>query len=220
MALSDFTISQPRPLPVFILADTSGSMSVDGKIQSLVIALNDMLVSLQSERFRSIDLQLALITFGQSVTVNQPVSVSKISSPFQLEAAGPTPMGEAFSMLLSMLEDHEVVSSRAYRPFIILVSDGVPTDEWEEALQKLKQSARASKATRLAMAIGGDADKEMLRLFPNHLEAPLFEAHNAKDIARFFRFVTLSIQATGRSITPNAPTLAQLPSVDDLDELF
>ena len=125
-----------------------------------------MLVSLQSERFRSIDLQLALITFGQSVTVNQPVSVSKISSPFQLEAAGPTPMGEAFSMLLSMLEDHEVVSSRAYRPFIIL------------------------------------------------------EAHNAKDIARFFRFVTLSIQATGRSITPNAPTLAQLPSVDDLDELF
>lgn len=31
--LKDFTIAEARPLPVVILADVSGSMSVDGKIE-------------------------------------------------------------------------------------------------------------------------------------------------------------------------------------------
>ena len=43
--LSDFTIATPRPLPVIVLADISGSMSENGKIDSLNQALEEMIKS-------------------------------------------------------------------------------------------------------------------------------------------------------------------------------
>ncbi len=43
MAMQQFAAATARPLPVIILADISGSMSVDGKIDALNAALKDML---------------------------------------------------------------------------------------------------------------------------------------------------------------------------------
>ncbi len=47
--LSDFTIATPRPLPVIVLADISGSMSENGKIDSLNHALDEMIKSFATE---------------------------------------------------------------------------------------------------------------------------------------------------------------------------
>lgn len=41
---------------------------------------------------------------------------------------------------------------------------------------------KEQNALRMAMAIGRDADKTYLTEFVNDLEAPVFEAHHAKDI--------------------------------------
>ena len=72
-------------------------------------------------------------------------------------AAGNTPMGAAFDLVVKMVEDHAQIPSRAYRPTVVLVSDGQPNDEWREPLQRLLASDRASKASRFVLGIGDDA---------------------------------------------------------------
>ena len=136
-----------------------------------------------------------------------------------LRADGRTPMGAAFSEACKLIEDKERIPSRAYRPVLILVSDGHPTDIWEQEFDALCGSERAQKATRFAMAIGADADLDMLGRFANDKESPVFKAHEARDIHRFFRAVTMSVTARSRSASPNAGApliLAAIPD-DDLD---
>lgn len=125
-------------------------------------------------------------------------------------------MGSAFAMARQWLEDKELVPSRAYRPVLVLVSDGEPTDDWQEPLAALKASERGQKATRFAMAIGADADRAMLRQFTNDLEAPVFEADGARDIVKFFRAVTMSVMARSTSGSPN--TAQPLSMSDDLED--
>ena len=69
------------------------------------------------------------------------------------------------------------------------------------------------------MAIGADADRAMLARFANVPEAPVFEGHEARDILRFFRAVTMSVVARSASPTPDEPAAMQLSDIpdDDLD---
>lgn len=45
-------------------------------------------------------------------------------------------MGEAFDLVREMVEDRDIVSSRAYAPTVVLISDGIPTDCSEEIYSK------------------------------------------------------------------------------------
>ncbi|MFM0327318.1 vWA domain-containing protein [Caballeronia glebae] len=219
--LKDFTIAQARPLPVIVLADVSGSMAEDGKIEALNQALKEMIAAFAGESRLRAQIQVGLITFGgANARVNLPlVAAQDIATVDTLQAAGATPMGAAFEEARRLIEDRDRVPSRAYRPVLVLVSDGQPTDDWEPAFDALNRAERAQKATRFAMAIGADADTHMLAGFVNDRESPVFQAHEARDISRFFRAVTMSVTARSRSATPNASAplaLADIPEDDDL----
>ncbi|SAK99778.1 von Willebrand factor type A domain protein [Caballeronia calidae] len=220
--LKDFTLAEARPLPVIVLADVSGSMSEDGKIEALNQALQDMIKAFAAEPRMRAEIQVGLITFGGSrADVHLPLAPAhRISSVETLRADGRTPMGAAFNEARLLIENRDLIPSRAYRPVLVLVSDGQPTDDWEPAFDALCRAERAQKATRFAMAIGADSDTNMLKRFANDVESPLFEAHEAHDIPRFFRAVTMSVTARSRSATPNAPlplSLADMPGDDELD---
>ncbi len=220
--LKDFTVAEARPLPVIVLADVSGSMSVDGKIEALNQALKEMIAGFARESSTRAEIQVGLITFGgKQAKVHLPLAPAhQISEVTPLRADGNTPMGAAFAEGRALIEDKERIPSRAYRPVLVLVSDGHPTDSWEEAFAALCGSERAQKATRFAMAIGADADVDMLGRFANDKESPVFKAHEARDIHRFFHAVTMSVTARSRSATPNSAApliLAAIPDDDDLD---
>lgn len=220
--LKSFAAPQPRPLPVIVLADVSGSMVEGNKIELLNVALRDMVSSFAKESRLRAEIQVGLITFGgRAAEEHLPlVAAHEVTAMKPLAASGPTPMGKAFDLACRLLEDKERIPSRAYRPVLVLVSDGAPTDDWEQPLQALCSSERGSKASRFAMAIGADADREMLRQFPNGPEATLFEAHDARDIVRFFRAVTMSVASRSASATPDQSVgldLGMVPPDDDLD---
>ena len=99
MGLNDFSITKERALPIFILADTSGSMEGE-KIQAVNRAIQEMIVSLRNaDEVRGV-FKVSIITFGgDKVTVQQyPTNVDIIEFE-ELEAAGRTPMGEAISVV-------------------------------------------------------------------------------------------------------------------------
>ena len=206
MAMKDFAVTTARPLPVIILADTSGSMGVDGKIDALNQSLRDMVKSFAAESRLRAEIHLGVITFGGEAKAHLPLSAAhQIQDIQEFGAEGGTPLGAALTLARHMVEDRELIPSRAYRPVLVLVSDGLPTDDWEGSFRDLLASDRAAKATRVALAIGNDADEAMLSQFGNDLEAPLFHANNAAEIGRFFRAVTMSVSAHSRSQSPNQP---------------
>jgi len=116
-----------------------------------------------------------------------------------------------------MIEDRETVPSRAYRPTLVLVSDGVPTDDWRTPLATLLTSERASKATRFAMGVGADADRETLTAFLANDEGRVFEAHEAREIKNFFRWVTMSVTTRSRSANPNSVVMVEPTDLDEFD---
>lgn len=200
MPIKDFAVKAARPLPVIILADTSGSMSIDGKIEAMNQSLRDMVKSFAAESRVRGEIHLGVITFGGSATAHLPLTPAhQIQGIDEFVASGGTPMGAAMDIARQLVEDQALIPSRAYRPILVLISDGHPTDDWEGPFHALLASERAMKATRIALAIGNDADEAMLNEFANDLEAPLFHADNAAEIVRFFRAVTMSVTARSRS---------------------
>lgn len=62
--LKKFQVQTARPLPIIVLADTSGSMAVDGKIEALNKGLKDMVQSFSKESRLRAEIQVSVITFG------------------------------------------------------------------------------------------------------------------------------------------------------------
>lgn len=207
MAIQSVTVTQARPLPVFLLLDVSGSMSVNGKMEALNQAAQEFLETLAAEStFRS-ELQVAIITFGGTAQLHLPLTQAKDARWTPMQAQGGTPLGEALTLLTGLIEDPAQVPSRAYRPTVVLASDGQPNGAWEAPLEHFLKSPRASKAFRFALGIGEDADQGMLKRFLADPQAEVYTARHAKSLIEFFRWVTMSVTARSHSATPDAPML-------------
>jgi uncharacterized protein YegL len=197
-----------RILPVVLLLDTSGSMREDDKIEVLNDSVTEMIEELTEVDAGHGYITLSIITFGgdsaKLVTNNVPVADIEYAS---LKANGRTPMGDAFRIARELIGDREAFSSRSYRPTLALVSDGIPTDpSWDPELTRLVESERGSKAARFALAIGTDADRELLARFSG---GEVHEASEAAQIRNFLQFVTTTItQATLSSFEPDVPVEA------------
>lgn len=227
MALKNFVAREPRPLPIFILADTSGSMRGE-KIDELNLALREMVNSLNAADDIRGKFQLSIISFGgDEVNTVQPLTDIEGLELEELSAAGKTPMGAALETAKELIEDKEIVTSRAYAPTVVLISDGIPTDcteeiykskkyaEWEPIIE-FHKGERSSKCQCLALGIGDDADTDMLKAFINNPEIPVIKAHDVSGITKFFRWVTMSTVARMNSVNPNEVTF--IAPVFDMDE--
>jgi uncharacterized protein YegL len=222
----DFTVSTARPLPVLLLADVSGSMSVDGKIEALNAAIAEMLGTFAAEDEIRGEIHLGVITFGgNGAALELPLRPARDIVWRELACGGQTPMAEAFLLARDILENRTMVPSRAYTPTLVLVSDGKPTMtdrkiDWGDALSSLLTSARASKAMRLAVGIGADVDAEavqVLRSFVADPAIPVFRADEARQVMSFFRWVTMSVTNRVRSADPNTVQPAALVTLRPSD---
>lgn len=214
----EFTVASARPLPVIVLADVSGSIAANGKIEVLNKAVAEMIAIFSEEDDTRAEIHVSVITFGAGgAKINKPLKPAGEITWADMAASGGTPLGGAFMIAQQLIEDRNVIPRRAYRPTIVLVSDGVPTDDWKSPLASLVESERASKASRFAMAIGEDADKETLKAFLADGEARVFEAHEAREIKKFFRWVTMSVTTRSRSANPNSVVVVEPTDLDEFD---
>ena len=217
-SLREFTVPSARPLPVVLLADVSGSMGIDGKIAALNTAVAEMVASFAEEENGAAEVHLAVVTFGGTAALHVPLTPASDVLWTPMEAKGRTPLGAALEIATDLIEDRERVPSRAYRPSMVLVSDGLPNDEWEGPLHRMLTSERSAKAERFALGVGADADREMLRRFLDDPAGRVFEAHEGGEIQRFFRWVTMSVTSRSRSGEPNLTVDVAPPDLDDFGE--
>jgi len=114
---------------------------------------------------------------------------------------------------------------------LALISDGQPTDDFERGLQALMREPWGKKAVRVAIAIGEDADLDVLRQFIGHNELKPLQANNPEALVRQIKWVSTAVlqsasapasQATGLAAGLNVPipkppaTVAVPPSAGDV----
>ena len=198
---SKYTTPEPKPLPVILLLDNSGSMT-GKKIAALNKAVHEMIESFKQFETHELHINVSIITFGP-VNLHLPYTSANDVTWTDLKTVGATPLGGALTMAKAMIECKQTTPSRAYRPAVVLVSDGMPTDRWEQAMNDFVSGGRSAKCDRMAMAIGSEASTHVLNMFVDGTPNPLFEANNAKDLAKFFKRVTMSVTTRSASKNPN-----------------
>ena len=214
--LVEYSTAPARVLPVILLTDISGSMSVDGKIEALNSAVSEMIPSLAAESDSRVEINVAVITFGNDeALLHLNLTPSRDVKWSPLCAAGRTPLGAALRAARRVLDDRSIITSSSYRPAVVLISDGLPTDDWEQPLQELLSSERASKADRFAMAIGDDADMNVLQKFVGANGPNVFKAHEAARIRTFFKLVTMSVSMRSRQLDPNSVVSVNPDEIND-----
>ena len=223
-----FTTRDPRYLPVFLLIDQSGSMAevlnpeetvstgqtffddgiewdlVEGGTSRAMILNQSLARLIQSfARLEKMDfgIKVAMITFSDEAILSQNLEFASAIKPQAIVPNGNTAMGAALGILTQIINDRQQVSSRSYRPVVILVSDGRPTDQWSSALKQFKAGPRTSKCQKLALAIGDEAG-EALAEFVDSPEQ-VVNAKRPEEIVEFFKQVTMSVTSRTLSANPN-----------------
>lgn len=228
--VSRFTQTKVRSMPVILLLDVSDSMNIveggdyvrtgkfeetDGhkveivtgntitRIDYLNKSVNAMLKAFQDQANKQLPVQMGVITFGEKVEQVMPLTnVLDIINIEELSGSGNTPLKETLEKAKKLIEDTKQITSKDYRPCVVLVSDGEANPGWENALDKFISDGRSSKCDRWAVSISKDADKKMLRRFAVNDEQ-LLEADEAEKIAECFKLITMSVLIRSKSQNPN-----------------
>jgi uncharacterized protein YegL len=184
-----------RPLHFFWIVDCSGSMSIDGKIQELNTAIKEALPHMKkvADENPNADVFVRALKFssGAQWHVSQPTALA-VFEWSDLTAEGLTDMGRAFSMIAEQLKIPPM-TDRALPPVLVLLSDGHPTDNYKEGLKALMAQPWGKKAVRVAIAIGRDADEEVLQEFIGHPEFKPLRANNPETLAKQIRWVSTAV---------------------------
>ena len=184
-----------RPLHFIWMADCSGSMGVDGKIQSLNTAIKEALPNMRAVAQENPNAQVLVraikFSTGAQWHVSQPTEVADFRWE-DLSAGGVTDMGRALSLVAEQLRIPPM-SERALPPVLVLISDGQPTDDYESGLKALMDEPWGRKAVRIAIAIGEDADTEVLQRFIGNPELKPLQANNPEALVKYIKWASTAV---------------------------
>lgn len=190
-----------RPLHFIWMADCSGSMAVDGKIQSLNTAIKEAIPNMQAVADENPNAQVLVravkFSDGAQWHVSRPTDIAEFKWE-DLQAGGVTAMGRALTIVADQLRIPPM-TERALPPVLVLISDGQPTDDFSGGLQALMSEPWGRKAVRVAIAIGEDADHEVLKKFIANPELEPLQANNPESLIKYIRWVSTAVLKSASS---------------------
>ncbi len=199
LRLEELTDNPTARVPVCLALDTSGSMSGQ-KITELNQAVSTFFRTVRDDEMASISAEIAVVTFGHNVSKLIDFAGIERQSVPSFKADGATPMGEAVNLCLDMLEQAKRVYSDLgvdyFQPWLVLMTDGEPTDDVRTAVQRCKDMVNSRKLTVFPIAIGKDANVSKLGQFSPRLQPMRMEA---TDLKRFFAWLSKSVNAVSLS---------------------
>ncbi len=207
-----------RQLVLFFIVDTSGSM-MGKKITTVNEAIRNVLPELPKAAGADIDLKIACLKFSSGCEWMYPTPVAAESFSWQeLQADGVTDLGAACEELSNKLSRNEFLTapSGSVAPVLFLMSDGEPTDNYKNGLEKLKNNNWYKFAIKVALAVGNDANTDVLRDFTDgedNERKAVITAHNSESLKKWIQKVSITSAMIGSKSMPT--TNGQPPSKQD-----
>lgn len=190
-----------RVMPLIFMVDTSGSMG-GTKIAALNTAVRESLNEVGEISHNNADAQIKVGALEFSSDAKWMYQQLEDSETFQwqdLQAGGLTSFGAAINELNTKLSKSNGFMSEPSgmrAPAIILLSDGEPTDEYKHALDKIKGNKWFSIAVKIAIAIGDDANKDVLAEFTGNIES-VITVHDIDQLKKIIRVVSVTSSMVG-----------------------
>lgn len=194
-----------RRLPIYLLIDTSGSMTGEA-IEAVRSGLQLLVSALRQDPYALETAYLSIITFDSEA--RQTVPLTDLPS-FQLptiQATGLTAMGSALKLLADCIDREVIKKSNEnargdWKPVVFMLTDGAPTDNLNEGLEALK---KIKVGNLVLCGAGSGADNNTLKQIANiQGEKGMvisLDTADQKTLSAFFKWVTQSISVTSKKI--------------------
>lgn len=190
-------------LPVCLVLDTSASMT-GTPIKELQEGVDTFFNALINDEVAKYSAEVAVVTFGGQV--DMPVDFAAVTGQTipSLKADGWTPMGEAVEKALELLSTRKEEYKRAgvdyYQPWLVLMTDGAPTDDISRASKLVDELTREKKLAVFAIGIGNEADmKELTKLAGGRPPLKL----KGLEFSKFFLWLSASVSRVSQSVPGN-----------------
>jgi uncharacterized protein YegL len=212
-----------RPLHFIWILDCSYSME-GKKIQELNHAIREALPHMKEVAADNVNAEVLVRAVKFSDGAKWHVAETTPVEDFKwqdLQVDGMTDMGAAFRLVADQLK-MPPMTERGLPPVLVLISDGQPTDDFESGLKELMALPWGKKAVRIGIAIGEDADMDVLQQFIGNKELQPLKAQNAEQLVNYIRWVSTAVlQAASAppsqvtdSISDNNVPIPAIPTVD------
>lgn len=205
---SEFADNPEPRCPCLLLLDVSGSMGGE-PIAQLNAGLATFQNELASDQLAMKRVEVGIVTFGP-VRTELPFQSASNFYPPNLSAQGDTPMGEAIQQGLEMVrqrkDEYRTNGISYYRPWVFLITDGAPTDNWQSAAAAVREGEASKAFAFFAIGVKG-ANMEILKQIsarePLMLDGLRFSS--------LFSWLSSSLRSVSRS-TPGTEVPLQPPS--------
>ena len=201
--------------PLVLVLDCSGSMAGE-PIEQLNQGLQLLEQELKQDVIAAKRVRLLVVQYG-GMDVAEAVGdwhdAMDFSAP-RLLANGTTPTGKAVDLALARIEEEKQGFRQAgvayTRPWLFLMSDGQPTDDWRAAAQRCREAELANKVAVFPIAVGAGARSDALGEFSARGDAGVKRLDGLK-----FQELFLWLSASMKVVSQARPGgQAQLPAVD------
>lgn len=214
----------PRCLCTFIV-DASDSMK-GAKIQNLHSAFVSFIQDLKQDDFAKYAVELQIIVAsGEKALLTQSITdLQGFKPPSSFLTEGRTPLGDAVMMAIKKTlvrkQQYKDYGVAYYQPWIVILTDGRPTDHYKDAAEELKRLVEARKATSFIIAVEtGEKGIEIL----NEFCAEGQKIHELKDIdsfAGFFKWLSASLSQVSKSLPGTDVADLTLPQTITWESLY
>jgi uncharacterized protein YegL len=165
---NDLVVNPTPRCACLLVLDTSGSMSGQ-PINELNQGVIQFIEEVKEDELAQYSVEIGVVTAGPDVQQQLQITPAHlIESANSFSAGCGTPLGEAVNLALDMLElrkgEYKSKGVAYYQPWLVLISDGEPTDSWQSAANRARIMADNRKLVVMPIGVSG-ADLNKLSQF-------------------------------------------------------
>ncbi|SLM29414.1 tellurium resistance protein [Desulfamplus magnetovallimortis] len=187
-----------RRLPVYLLLDTSGSMSGE-PVNALKNGVQLLASTLRQDPYALETVFVSVITFNTEAEQVVPLTDLITFQPPEINASGITSLGAALKLLSQKIKNEVAKTTPEkkgdWKPLVFIMTDGAPTDDWKSGLEELKQ---IKTGMIISCAAGEGAKIDVLKQISEIVVS--LDTATSETIQQFFKWISASICTTSQKV--------------------